>query len=237
MTRHPTTRDLLFLCQSPTTGHWEPDIAALDAWRTEGTRIYAIRPDLFVTMPDQQIWPLLTPAEARHIAWVPAGRWIPDGTDVLVAGQTIASVFAIDLAIYNPTYADLPLPCLPNNLNPMDIIQPTLDYSHTPPYAKRARLPPPPVYAAVAEALVAEAEDTPPPPPPPMPAHVATLVIRDAIQHGAVCPITMDPIRSGDAAVTSCGHVFNATAIVEWLKRNSSCPECRQLCAATATRA
>lgn len=231
LTRHPTTHDLLFLCRSRATGLWEPDVAALDAWRTAGTRIYAVRPDLFVTLPDQRFWPLMNPTEARHIAWVPAGPWIPAGTDVWVPEQTMATVFALDAALTNPDHVG-PIPDLPGNQNAMEILQPTLDYSAMPAFADRARRPPPPVYADAAE----DEEDTEPLlPPPPMPAHVAALVIRDAVERRAICPITMDPIREGWAAVTSCGHVFHRTAIEEWLKRHTTCPECRQLCAATAT--
>ena len=63
-----------------------------------------------------------------------------------------------------------------------------------------------------------------------MPTHVAELVIRDAEARGATCPITMEPIKAADAAVTSCGHVFEGGAIKEWLHTHATCPQCRQPC-------
>jgi len=68
------------------------------------------------------------------------------------------------------------------------------------------------------------------PQPQPLPQHVAALVIRSAIESGAQCPITMESIAESNAAVTSCGHVFNRRALDRWLETNTTCPECRQIC-------
>lgn len=66
--------------------------------------------------------------------------------------------------------------------------------------------------------------------PPPFPKHLADMVLRKAEADAASCPITMEPIKAADAAVTSCGHVFQSAAIREWLATHATCPECRQPC-------
>ena len=63
----------------------------------------------------------------------------------------------------------------------------------------------------------------------PLPRHVAVLVIAKAIQDDVSCPITGESITE-DAAVTSCGHVFDRAAITTWLSNNPTCPTCRTRC-------
>ena len=80
-----------------------------------------------------------------------------------------------------------------------------------------------------------------PPPPPsekptsnhaPLPAFVARALLRDAMSGDQTCPITMDALEEGAAAVTSCFHVFNRDALAEWIARQgASCPVCKQICA------
>ena len=103
-----------------------------------------------------------------------------------------------------------------------------------------ARSSTPATALAALAALLAGPEQRPPaadaePSAPPaqvaaMPKHIADLVLRDAENRGATCSITMEPIKVGSAAVTSCGHVFETSAIKEWLTTHSTCPECRQTC-------
>jgi hypothetical protein len=66
--------------------------------------------------------------------------------------------------------------------------------------------------------------------PAPFPKHLANMVLLKAEADAAMCPITMEPIKAADAAVTSCGHVFQTGAIREWLDTHATCPECRQPC-------
>lgn len=66
--------------------------------------------------------------------------------------------------------------------------------------------------------------------PAPFPKHLAEMVLKKAEADAATCPITMEPIKVAEAAVTSCGHVFQAGAIREWLTTHATCPECRQPC-------
>ena len=67
-------------------------------------------------------------------------------------------------------------------------------------------------------------------PPPPLPKHIQTVVLERAETEGQTCPITLTPIKSATATVTSCGHIFQTAAIQEWLSENQTCPECRQIC-------
>lgn len=84
--------------------------------------------------------------------------------------------------------------------------------------------------AALAALLAGPEPSAPPAQVAAMPKHIADLVLRDAENRGATCSITMEPIKVGSAAVTSCGHVFETSAIKEWLTTHSTCPECRQTC-------
>jgi len=58
--------------------------------------------------------------------------------------------------------------------------------------------------------------------------HTIRAIIKAAV--GTDCPITFEPIQEATAAVTSCQHVFKRLAIVEWLKKNTTCPVCREEC-------
>jgi hypothetical protein len=64
----------------------------------------------------------------------------------------------------------------------------------------------------------------------PLPKHIATIVLERAAADGTLCPITMEPITPLSGVVSSCGHVFQAAALKEWLSGHSTCPECRQPC-------
>ena len=64
------------------------------------------------------------------------------------------------------------------------------------------------------------------------PAHVKRLIIADCISRKEACPIAGTDIGL-DAAVTSCGHVFDSESIKTWLDLPSSkkcCPICKQVC-------
>jgi len=58
--------------------------------------------------------------------------------------------------------------------------------------------------------------------------HTIRAIIKASV--GTDCPITFEPIQEATAAVTSCQHVFKRPAIVEWLKKNTTCPVCREEC-------
>jgi len=58
--------------------------------------------------------------------------------------------------------------------------------------------------------------------------HTIRAIIKAAV--GTDCPITFEPIQEVTAAVTSCQHVFKRDAIIHWLKKNTTCPVCREEC-------
>jgi len=58
--------------------------------------------------------------------------------------------------------------------------------------------------------------------------HTIRAIIKEAV--GTDCPITFEPIQETTAAVTSCQHVFKRDAIIQWLKKNTTCPVCREEC-------
>jgi len=58
--------------------------------------------------------------------------------------------------------------------------------------------------------------------------HTIRAIIKAAV--GTDCPITFEPIQEATAAVTSCQHVFKRDAIIQWLKKNTTCPVCREEC-------
>jgi hypothetical protein len=55
-------------------------------------------------------------------------------------------------------------------------------------------------------------------------------VLAHAASTATLCPITMEPVTPDTATVTSCGHIFQSTAIVQWLTNHDTCPECRAPC-------
>lgn len=68
-----------------------------------------------------------------------------------------------------------------------------------------------------------------------LPAHIKRLVIADAVSRKEICPISQEEITEANAAVTSCGHVFDAESIRTWLATPASrgcCPMCKQHCCA-----
>jgi len=69
----------------------------------------------------------------------------------------------------------------------------------------------------------------------PIPAFVAELIKKDAINKKDACPISMNPFEECDnLMLTSCYHLFEYTSLRMWLKKNTSCPLCNA--AITSTR-
>lgn len=64
----------------------------------------------------------------------------------------------------------------------------------------------------------------------PFPKHLVGQILTTAEATNQLCSITMDPIRTATAAITSCGHIFQRDAIAHWLTAHATCPECRQPC-------
>jgi hypothetical protein len=63
-----------------------------------------------------------------------------------------------------------------------------------------------------------------------LPAHVANIVLGDAISKNEVCPISSEAITRENASVTSCGHVFCKDSLETWFNIKDECPVCKQTC-------
>lgn len=66
-----------------------------------------------------------------------------------------------------------------------------------------------------------------------IPKHTVEAILRDAMFHNELCPITCDEIDVKTGAVTSCFHVFEKNAIERWVgvpKNLDKCPVCNAPC-------
>jgi hypothetical protein len=62
-----------------------------------------------------------------------------------------------------------------------------------------------------------------------IPQHIIRAVLRDAVMHEEICPITNMELDVSNGAITSCFHLFNRDAICKWLSLPGSrykCPVC-----------
>lgn len=73
------TYELLFMERRP-DGRWQPAMAAMEAWREGTLRLYRIGATLYATMPNVQLWPIMTAADVANIDHLLAHPWIPDGS-------------------------------------------------------------------------------------------------------------------------------------------------------------
>jgi hypothetical protein len=66
-----------------------------------------------------------------------------------------------------------------------------------------------------------------------IPQHIVMALLRDAAMQQEVCPITSEEIDVSNGAVTSCFHLFDKNAIMQWLlmpNSNDKCPVCNIQC-------
>ena len=66
-----------------------------------------------------------------------------------------------------------------------------------------------------------------------IPQHIVLSLLRDAVMQEEVCPITSENIDVANGAITSCFHLFEKNAILQWLLMPSSqdkCPVCNCPC-------
>jgi len=66
-----------------------------------------------------------------------------------------------------------------------------------------------------------------------IPQHTVLSLLRDAVMQEEVCPITSENIDVANGAITSCFHLFEKNAILQWLLMPSSqdkCPVCNCPC-------
>ena len=72
----------------------------------------------------------------------------------------------------------------------------------------------------------------------PIPEFVCRALIREAIEKGDTCPISLTEFSHTMAiSVTSCYHLFEQEALDQWLHSHSSCPVCKQVCSSTTVAA
>jgi len=67
----------------------------------------------------------------------------------------------------------------------------------------------------------------------PVPQRIAWLIAEDASKRGETCSITLDEVSPITASVTTCFHVFDASAIATWFQTNDTCPMCKRKAIAT----
>jgi len=251
--QHPETGELQFLRWNHTTSRWDADPDRMAAWRTGNLRLYAATENGWITS-DGQIWFALTPDDAVGRVYA---RGIPpdsvptvDDTDSAVLLETLSRDIEeerlyhhhplleqqIPSLIRRPTFfgdlvipppLPLPLPLTLPMIRPLSLpLTRPLSLSSEPSLldmAVLASLQQPPQQQQQQSQQQSQQMDVAP-----LPAHVASLVIREAVASNAICPITMEPIQTDSAPVTTCGHVFQRAALQEWLRTNATCPECRQ---------
>lgn len=88
----------------------------------------------------------------------------------------------------------------------------------------RAAVPVPTAQAVAAQAAPTVAA---------LPLFVTAALITDAVSRSLACPITLEPINPGTAAVTPCYHVFDADALSIWVSQHvaagtdPACPVCK----------
>ena len=203
------TASFLFMMREPNTDNsWIPDLNMLNIHRTAHPplRIYRVGDTTtYITVDNngtERTWATLDgSATIRQIVEPP---WI--------SNDEIYQEFpAEDIAAFDAWIRDR---CTgPAHTEWEDHLRPLIDRPERQPYVL---------------ITLHEAPTAPPAPRPPLPAHIATTMIAHAAATGAICPITMEPIKADTATITPCGHVFTTSALRNWLSTHSTCPECRQ---------
>jgi hypothetical protein len=225
-----TAPAFLFMIQTP-DGAWHADLTMLDYWRTTVNtpaqiNIYSIAPtDSFVSinrMGAPLEWDTLSFAEYDQIRSLVARPWIPTA----LIYTTIPIHEIVDFDEWSRGTATAITTPAPDHWNA--VRRPILDGVPVrrpwEPYMLTVPSPPQPQQAPPPPATQTQSQT---PTPTALPPHVAATMIAAAVRAGATCPITLDTIDAADATVTSCGHVFTATALQRWLVTHTHCPECR----------
>ena len=241
----PETGEILLLIHDRHRNGWIPSIAAMDSWRAGRIRIYSPtdRTDRFITMPEHIHWPLLTPLEETNIRAILTHPWIPDGQSIeglrdaqIDDFDALQQLLVTDRAPYTFQHV-APTRTLTNHHRMLDaLLRPTL-LMDTPltlmPVQQFQQLQlqqMPSIDLMTILASSARPPDRPPDRPSAFPKHLTDQVLASAEAAGQTCPITMEPIKKTSASITSCGHIFQKTAITHWMQDHNTCPECRQPC-------
>jgi hypothetical protein len=188
----------------------------MEAWCSGRIRIYSPTDltDRFITMPDHIHWPLLTPSEEQNIRVILSRPWILDGQSF--EGLRDDQIDEFDAIMQFFAEAErVPLTFQRHQRERVfeTLLRPTLMMEMS-----LTLVPLQPSLDRMAK------------PPPAFPKHLTDQVLASVEAAGQTCPITMEPIKKASAAITSCGHVFQKTAISHWMQNHDTCPECRQPC-------
>jgi hypothetical protein len=221
----PSTTEFLLLSNG------EPDHTAHTLWRLGVLHIYRPGdwPNILVSVDphgERTDWEFQTPPSSRRPLPpprpLPAHPWI--SYDEVTYGLNDAEIVAFDIWRRGQRSGN---PCGDSSSGTGRTDQhPTHWDEYDRPVL--ARLPHPPLQVSLPDLTTPPHQPVPPPSAPPinhnsLPPHIQRLVIDAAINTGATCPITMEPITADTAVITPCGHVFGT----ELTGRVRLCPVCR----------
>ena len=204
------------------------------AWQEGISRIYnpIDNRHTFITMPGHIHWPRLDPTEESEIRALMAPPWIPDGQ----AMEGLNEEHIAELDVLHQLFRDDAIPHPHPHSHPHSrphththrglgllesVLRPTLLME-----MPMTLIPDP----QLATSLSAQRQGPSATRPQPFPTHLVDQVLAAAEAAGQICAITMEPIKTTTAAVTSCGHIFQKAAIDHWMQDHDTCPECRQPC-------
>lgn len=197
----PETREFLLLEWNTETDGWYPAMPTLRGWQCGLTRIYR---------PYDRPTTLITYPDRKEWPQLTAAD-TSTGTMVLLERPWIASTFAID--VFREDEIDLA------DEEEAEAEAET-DYEMT-----VAILSAMPLQTQSQTQIQSQSQSQQP-----FPKHLVGQILATAEAANQLCAITMEPIRTATAAITSCGHIFQRDAIAHWLSAHTTCPECRQPC-------
>jgi hypothetical protein len=243
---NPMTRQWVFLEYNTSYGRWFPHASTMRSWALNQIRVYhpLDNPATLVTMPDNLSWPAMSPSEYPYIATADVPEsWVSnnqintalnedeiDSYDCMVSEPppqlTPLTMLAGILLSMGPPQQNGPPPLILSileseshpfitsllqgtSLQPIQISQPIQQNQPIQPIQQNQPIQPIQPIQSI------------------LPPHVAAVMIQHAVNTGASCPITMEPLTAKNATVTPCGHVFDRDALSHWTTDHGSCPECR----------
>ena len=212
---------ILFMQWNGQKDGWIPDLTTMQQHRDGNLRVYhpTDAEEVLVTMPGHVLWPVKFDGEdireVLEMPWVPAALQGMteaeidqlDAYRLSTDSQSAPPILRVDVRINAPlTRVEVNIPSRFEEELAATILASLSSYR-------------PPVQAIASSGPRLQ-----------LPAHIKAIVLGHAESINQTCSISLEPIRSTTASVTSCGHIFQTTAIQEWLSENQTCPECRQPC-------